>query len=572
VLILVLLVAMIRNCIIVWLESEANKKSQAKYTLFGLVAGTMTGVFFGYVLPALHVSAFNNYYSLAPIFFIGCTFYAIVRHSLFDIRSFVLRAAAYALSVALITVCYLLPALWVISHFAHLHIDGLQMFGFVGMSLIVIVVYGYVRRVFDRLTTKIFYRNYYNSQDVLDRLSDLLVRTIDINQVQAGSKELLLGAIRASSLEYYIGDDKKVAGMRDLFRKHKDIILAEELSISAAREMREQNIAVIVPLRTTHGPLGYMALGYKESGSQYSQQDKRLLSTAADEIAISMQNALHFDEIQNFNKTLQAKVQQATKELRRTNEKLKAIDETKDEFITMASHQLRTPLTSVKGYLSMVLEGDAGRLNNQQKQLLTQSFISSQRMVYLIADLLNLSRLNTGKFVIEPAPVDLSEVVQAEINQLQETAKSRNLTLMYDKPATFPVLMLDETKIHQVVMNFIDNAIYYTPSGGTITIELADLPTAVEYRVRDNGIGVPKAEQHRLFTKFYRAGNARKARPDGTGLGLFMARKVIAAQDGTVIFSSEEGKGSTFGFRFNKASHQPPAGAVPQKGLEPLAK
>src|SRR5262249_23235295 len=195
------------------------------------------------------------------------------------------------------------------------------------------------------------------------------------------------------------------------------------------------------------------------------------------------------------------------------------LDETKDEFITMASHQLRTPLTSVKGYLSMVLEGDAGKISSSQRKLLEQSYASSQRMVYLISDLLNLSRLNTGKFVIEPSSVDLSEVVEAEFEQLQETAKSRDVTLTYKKPATFPQMMLDETKIHQVVMNLMDNAIYYTRAGGAVTVELRETPTVVEYMVHDTGIGVPKSVQHKLFTKFYRAGNAQQARPDGTGLG-----------------------------------------------------
>src|SRR6185369_10217649 len=136
-----------------------------------------------------------------------------------------------------------------------------------------------------------------------------------------------------------------------------------------------------------------------------------------------------------------------------------------------------------------------------------QSYISSQRMVYLISDLLNLSRLNTGKFVIEPSPVDLSEVAQVEVDQLVETAKSRELNLVYERPAVFPKLMLDETKIHQVVMNFIDNAIYYTPSGGTVTVAVNETPTYVEYTVRDTGIGVPKKVQHKLFAKFYRAQN-----------------------------------------------------------------
>ena len=112
--------------------------------------------------------------------------------------------------------------------------------------------------------------------------------------------------------------------------------------------------------------------------------------------------------------------------------------------------------------------------------------------------------------------------------------------------------MLDETKTRQVIMNFVDNAIYYTPSGGRIKVVLSETPASIEFRVIDTGIGVPKSEQPHLFTKFYRAGNARKARPDGTGLGLFMAKKVVTAEGGAIIFDTREGKGSTFGFMFPK--------------------
>ena len=119
-------------------------------------------------------------------------------------------------------------------------------------------------------------------------------------------------------------------------------------------------------------------------------------------------------------------------------------------------------------------------------------------------------------------------------------------------PPSFSLLNLDENKMHQVVMNFIDNALYYTPNGGRVEVSLTETATAVEYRVKDNGIGVPRELQRHLFTKFYRADNARRMRPDGTGLGLYMAQKVVVAQGGTVLFESQEGKGSTFGFRFNK--------------------
>ena len=240
------------------------------------------------------------------------------------------------------------------------------------------------------------------------------------------------------------------------------------------------------------------------------------------------------------------------------------MDQTKDDFISMASHQLRTPLTSVKGYVSMVLDGDAGQINDLQRKLLNQSYISSQRMVYLISDLLNVSRLRTGKFLIEAIPSNLAKVIKDEIEQLQETAKGRNLELTYEMPKQFPTLMLDETKIRQVIMNFIDNAIYYTPSGGHINVKLTDTKERVSFTVTDDGIGVPKQEQPHLFGKFYRAHNARRARPDGTGLGLFMAKKVIVAQGGAILFKSQENRGSVFGFTFTKAHLAPPG---PQKAV-----
>ena len=171
-------------------------------------------------------------------------------------------------------------------------------------------------------------------------------------------------------------------------------------------------------------------------------------------------------------------------------------------------------------------------------------------MVFLIADLLNVSRLQSGKFVIENKPTDMAKLVSSEVERLKETAKNHGVTLDCEISDKFPTLNVDENKLRQVIMNFIDNAIYYTPSGGSIGVKLQASEHDVTYTVTDTGLGVPAAVQHKLFSKFYRADNARKMRPDGTGLGLFMARKVIIAQGGAIIFKSTEGKGSTFGFSF----------------------
>jgi signal transduction histidine kinase len=128
-------------------------------------------------------------------------------------------------------------------------------------------------------------------------------------------------------------------------------------------------------------------------------------------------------------------------------------------------------------------------------------------------------------------------------------AKSRQMKLDCQTDKTLPVMELDESKLRQVMMNFVDNAIYYSPAGSTIKVSLKLVDHALEFKVIDQGIGVPKNEQPGLFGKFYRASNARKQRPDGTGVGLYMAKKVIDEHGGDIIFSSQVGKGSTFGFR-----------------------
>lgn len=300
--------------------------------------------------------------------------------------------------------------------------------------------------------------------------------------------------------------------------------------------------------------VGVMVIGLSEySSGGPNDFERSLFLRLSEAVGIALDHKILLEENQRV-----------LAQLEKSNAKLRTLDKTKDDFISMASHQLRTPLTSVKGYVSMILDGDAGKISPLQRKLLNQSFLSSQRMAYLISDLLNVSRLRTGKFIIDPVPCDLSKVIEEEVSQLIETVKARGLEMTYHKPPKFPTLMLDEIKLRQVIMNFVDNAMYYTPSGGHVDIYLADKPESIEFTVVDDGIGVPKNEQHHLFTKFYRAHNAKHARPDGTGLGIFMAKKVIIAQGGALIFKSAENKGSTFGFTFPKNKLQKPIAPPPE--------
>ena len=388
-------------------------------------------------------------------------------------------------------------------------------------------------------------------RSLLERASQLIATTLGSSQVfiftYIDGNHHITGGTEAHTR--FAFQEAQLLNQR-LVEKSEHYFLAYKLDEddSIRRLMVSHRLELILPLYYKRNILGFVCIG-KRAKENYSAKDIALLETIDEELVIAIQNAQSVHEVRELNANLEQRINSATKELRASNRQLQKLDEAKDEFISMASHQLRTPLTSIKGYISMLIEGDLGDLTKDQKKVLSEAFVSSERMVRLIGDFLNVSRLQTGKFVIEKRPVDLALLVQREVDALEANAAARGMKFTYKKPKTIPVLELDENKIQQVVMNFADNAIYYSKDKSTIAVALKKVNGYVEFTVKDKGIGVPKAEQKELFNKFFRATNARKARPDGTGVGLFLAQKVVHDHGGAIIFESEEGKGSTFGFR-----------------------
>lgn len=558
-------------------RSLRTQRKQLSLIFYGILISFSLTFLITFILPVLLKSTILL--AISPLFLtisVLVVAYAIVAQKLFDIRAAVARSVTYVLLICTMAGLYALVIYGGIDVLFSSDENSVlrQVLTIVAVVPLALSFQG-IKNFFDKVTNKLFFKDAYDTQEVINQLGSVIVAEIDLKVILDNSRNIIRDALKSSFIEFVLfrkgephfeslTNKKLLVDFNELIehiKNHrKDVLVTEAMSPNSTirQELTDDNISVILRLKTHHQNVGFIFFGEKRSGDIFSKQDIQLLNIVANELAVAIQNALRFEEIQNFAITMQERVDDATTQLRKTNRKLKELDEAKDEFISMASHQLRTPLTSMKGYVSMVLEGDSGKINKLQKKLLDQAFVSSQRMVYLIADLLNVSRLKTGKFIIETKPTNLAQLVDEEISQLYETAKGRGIELSYTKPAKFPELMLDETKIRQVVMNFTDNAIYYTPSGGHINVIVEEKPESVEFRVEDDGLGVPKAEQHHLFTKFYRAGNAKKARPDGTGLGLFMAKKVIAVQGGVIIFNSVEGQGSTFGFSFAKANLKPP--------------
>lgn len=568
---IVIAVLMMRNLIQIKAIDGARKLRQARLILVAFGGTAFAGIALNAVIPAITGSWSTTHYSpLVTIILVAVIAYTIIKHGLFDIRLAAVRGVAYIFSLLTLAGVYYLTAVGISELFiedqatAAISRSPLS----VGLALVLAFLFQPVKRFFDRLTNSIFFHDNYSTDDFLSRLGEELSTASDLRSLLQRASTEIANTIQAEQGFFFVryGDGRHInagttkhgqvtIGDIAVLDEYVDRFGAKGIVTDLMHEtepayglLRRHRIAIVLPLMHDGKALSYLLVGRRRS-REYTQRDVRVLETIANELVIAIQNALSVQEVKDINATLQQRVNEATKELRATNKQLQRLDAAKDEFVSMASHQLRTPLTSVKGYISMVLEGDVGRITGQQRELLEEAFASSERMVHLISDFLNVSRLKTGKFIIDRRPSDLVKLIDQEVASLQSTAKAHNMELTFRKPPYFPILHIDEAKIRQVIMNFIDNAIYYSREDTEIKVALEINDGSAIMTVKDTGIGVPKAEQAHLFTKFFRASNARRQRPDGTGVGLYLAKKVIIAHGGTMLFDSVEGEGSTFGFR-----------------------
>ncbi|MCD6149733.1 hypothetical protein J7J13_03045 [bacterium] len=240
-------------------------------------------------------------------------------------------------------------------------------------------------------------------------------------------------------------------------------------------------------------------------------------------------------------------LQKLTKKLAKANRKLKQLDRAKSEFISIASHQLRTPLGTVKGFVSLLMEGSYGEISEKVKEVLKKISTSNERLLSLVNDLLDLSRIEAGKMQYDFDYWQIEDIVQEIKDMLLLKAKEKGLYLKVDFPSPpLPKIRIDGAKIREVISNLVENAIKYTKRGG-VEVNFKQENNLVRIIVSDTGIGIPQDEMLRLFSKFSRGKNVGRIDTDGTGLGLFVGRKIVKAHKGRIWAESEgENKGSRF--------------------------
>ncbi len=239
------------------------------------------------------------------------------------------------------------------------------------------------------------------------------------------------------------------------------------------------------------------------------------------------------------------------------------VDRMKSEFVSLVSHELRTPITSIMGYMDLVLEGDAGPLNDEQREYLDIAQRNTARLSSLVGDLLDVSRLESGAVHLNFATLDISELVAEVLELLGPVIRDKKQVITQELPDDLPLISGDSDRLTQVITNLVSNAHKYTPAGGTITLTAKALGNKIELAVRDTGVGLSPEEQGRLFTKFFRADNPATRKVGGTGLGLWITLSLVEMHGGAITVTSEPGKGSIFsvilpvyGRRGEKASEE----------------
>ena len=239
----------------------------------------------------------------------------------------------------------------------------------------------------------------------------------------------------------------------------------------------------------------------------------------------------------------------------------KEVDKSKTEFVSLASHQLRTPLSAIRWYSEMLNSEKLGPLNEQQKSYMTEIYDSNRHMIELVNSLLNVSRIDLGTFAVEPVPTDFREIAESVLKELFVKIQESEMHVSASYEEGIPKINADPKLVRIIFQNLLSNAIKYTKKGGQVTLSLAKDDANLFVKVSDTGVGIPSAVQDKMFTKLFRADNARIVESEGTGLGLYIVKAVVEKGGGKIWFDSVENKGTTFYVTMPLAGMQKISGA-----------
>ncbi len=318
--------------------------------------------------------------------------------------------------------------------------------------------------------------------------------------------------------------------------------------LNAQYPLKDQlRTTVFVPLINAKRLKGILILTSKRGADQVSEEEQEFLRLIG--------------HLANFSYKLfdtQNSLTHVSQEVYKANSELHKINKLKDDFVSIASHELRTPMTAIRSYAWMALHRSDVPLSEKLKKYLERTMISTERLINLVNDMLNVSRIESGRIEIAPSAFDLPNLIGEVMVEVDAKSKEKNLTIE-QIPSQIPMMFADENKVHQILLNLIGNSLKFTPENGRITVSYQSDGKNIEVSVKDNGVGIGEEDLSSLFKKFSRLDNSyvATASTGGTGLGLYICKSLLDLMKGTIQVKSDGvGKGTTFSFTLPVATPQ----------------
>jgi signal transduction histidine kinase len=520
-------------------------------------------------LPAYGV-AFYPVSLASPLIFSIIITYAIAYLGLLNIKLILRRYFVYSFTSASV----IIPA-FVWQLFFYKFFPKYTMISYLIIFVLSISIVSNIKKYFFRLSNKYFFSSLYDVREVISSLNSSLRSSLEIKKILPAVGEILSRAFHSEkigvinynsgknlwSVLYNSGfqfeDSKKISLSYEVLAGflsdgNRPVVVSKIKEgplqqFSAVVDFLEKlDVVVVVPI-TIKGKLTSLLLfGPKESGDSYNREDLKVLEAVGTEIAISMENALLYQRTKKFNIELKDKVNKATKKLQEQNEELQKVNRIKNEFISVTSHQLKTPLATTKLNLEIFGLKFQKQIPAEANTMVENLTNTNNQLIKLVEELLDIARIEDSRLKIDIEPLDIVAMVKQMVAEFKPLADKRSIKVVEDYEV-IPPLNFDRNILSKGIANFVSNGIKYNREKKNLWVSVKSNAEGVLIAVKDEGIGVPEAEKPKIFQKFYQATNAAAASfESSTGLGLYITRTSIETLGGKVWFEAEENKGSTF--------------------------
>lgn len=553
-------------------HSEGVKRNQIGWIMLGFGLFGLVTAIVSFVLPLFNIWTLTSFDSPSAIFFVLASFYAITRYRLMDLRIVIRKSFFYFMLAAFVFLVYYLNVYLDQNAFGGQYSIGAFLSAII-IAPLFLIGFTYVSRTLQRFANKYFFTGLYDPQVTLKEFASKISQTIKLEGVASVIIETIQDSLRSDNVTVAIRDQMKGKGfvlvqskgftdtalatvnasqefLHQLHTSRQPLVLEEIVratntptwnnAMPGITAMQEVGISVVLPLAIKNQVNSIVIIGKKATKEAYTKGDVELLGTLANQASIAIENARLYNSMAEV-------VEEQTKDIKEKNDHLQQLLKMKSEFLSIASHQLRTPLTAVRGLLAMQADGDLDRLlpnkrREQQRHMLT----AANHLNNIVNDLLDAMELEGGQMKLSFRPVDLATLIKEVMEELKPDFDKKRLSLTFDYPkSSMPLIEAEPKYLREAIMDVVDNAEKYTNKGG-VSIKLSANDMNAIVTVTDTGIGIPKSDMPRLFKKFSRGEKSAFQHANGSGLGLFIIHNIITLHHGDVSIASKgEGKGTT---------------------------